>query len=116
MSFIITKFHFNAEGDDNYNLNDEYVKLNNRCNYQIDMTNWTIKDSASHLYYFPQFIIGSSESFTLYTGIGTNTNFILYWGRMEGYDTAIWNNQVGDTLILKDSHGNFVLIQSYEGY
>lgn len=114
--FVITNFHFNAVGDDNYNLNNEYVTLENKCDYQIDMTNWTIKDeTSSHLYYFPQFIIDKKESFTLYTGIGTNTNSKLYWGRQEGNYAAIWNNN-GDTLFLRDKQGNLVLSESYEGF
>ena len=115
--FIITNFHFNAEGNDNYNLNDEYVTLKNKCNYQIDMGGWTIKDNtASHIYYFPQFIVSGESSFTLYTGIGTDTNTKLYWERQEGNYAAIWNNNGGDTLFLRDEIGNLVLTKSYEGY
>lgn len=114
--FDATNFHFNAAGDDNHNLNDEYVVLRNACDYSIDITMWTIKDeTASHVYYFPAFIIGSGDSFTLYTGVGTNTNSKLYWGRQEGDYAAIWNNK-GDTLFLLDNDGNLVLSESYRGY
>jgi len=113
----ITNFHFNAAGDDNYNLNDEYITFGNKCSYSIDMTNWTIKDeTASHLYTIPSLTFQSGSTFTLFTGTGTNTNSALYWGRTSGNYAAIWNNNGGDTLFLRDSNGNLVLTQSYSGY
>ncbi|MBI5390095.1 thermonuclease family protein [Candidatus Woesearchaeota archaeon] len=112
----ITNFHFNAGGDDNYNLNDEYVTFENTCPYVLDMTSWTVKDNtASHLFIFPQFTLNSREMFTLYTGTGTDTSATLYWGRMSGDYAAIWNNN-GDTLFLRDNIGNIVLTESYIGY
>ena len=114
--FYITNFHFNAAGDDNYNLNDEYVTLGNKCSYSVEMSSWTIKDeTASHIYTIPAFTFQSGATFTLYTGTGTNTNSALYWGRTSGDYAAIWNNG-GDTLFLRDSGGNLVLSQSYSGY
>lgn len=114
--FYIKKFHFNAAGDDNYNLNDEYVTFWNRCPYSVEMSGWTIKDeTASHMYTLPAFKFQSGGTFTLYTGVGKNTNYALYWGRTSGDYAAIWNND-GDTLFLRDSDGNFVLSQGYSGY
>ncbi len=114
--FIVTNFHFNAVGDDNYNLNDEYVALKNNCNYKINMSRWTIKDeTASHIYYFPDFSIIEKNSITLYTGEGDNTDSKLYWGRTSGDYTAIWNNN-GDTLYLRNEQGDLVLTQGYSGY
>lgn len=116
MYIYITNFHFNAAGDDNYNLNNEYVTFGNKCSYSIDMTSWTIKDeTASHLYAIPPFTFQAGSTFTLFTGTGTNTNSALYWGRTSGNYAAIWNNN-GDTLFLRDSSGNLVLSQSYSGY
>lgn len=113
----ITNFNFNAAGNDNYNLNDEYIIFRNRCSYPIDMTDWAIKDETSiHIYTFPSFTFQSGATFTLYTGTGTNTNFALYWGRTSGDYAAIWNNEGGDTLFLRDSNGNLVLTKSYSGY
>ncbi|MBU1031026.1 MAG: thermonuclease family protein [Nanoarchaeota archaeon] len=112
----ITNFHFNAAGNDNYNLNDEYVTFGNKCSYSIGMDSWTIKDeTASHIYTIPSFTFQSGATFTLYTGRGTNTNSVLYWGRTSGDYAAIWNNG-GDTLFLRDSKGNLVLSKSYSGY
>ncbi len=112
----IDDFHFNAAGDDNYNLNDEYVAFGNNCTYSINMTSWTVKDeSASHNYTIPTFTFSGNSRFTLYSGQGKNTNTELYWGRTQGQYAAIWNND-GDTLFLRDSAGNLVLTESYTGY
>ncbi len=109
----IVDFHYNAEGNDNYNLNDEYVIFGNKCSYSIDMSGWTVKDeTASHIYTFPSFVLEAGAKFTLYTGTGTDTNSALYWGRTPGNYAAIWNND-GDTLFLRDSNGNLVLSYSY---
>lgn len=112
----ITNFHFNAAGNDNYNLNDEFVTFENKCSYSIDTMGWTVKDeTANHIYTFPSFTFNPASSFTLYTGIGQNTNNALYWGRTPASYAAIWNNN-GDTLFLRESNGDLVLTQSYIGY
>jgi len=109
----IYSFHYNAAGDDNYNLNDEYVIFGNKCSYSVDMSSWTVKDeTASHLYTFPSFTFQPGAFVTLSTGLGTDTNSVLYWGRSSGNYAAIWNNG-GDTLYIRDNSGNLVLVQSY---
>ena len=50
----IANLHFNAAGNDNYNLNDEYVTFRNTCSYSIDITSWTVRDRSSYnSYSFP---------------------------------------------------------------
>lgn len=108
-------FHYDAAGNDNYNLNDEYVQLKNNCNYQIEMTGWTIKDTTSradHIYTLPSFTLNPSTSVTLHTGQGANTAKDLYWQRSPGDYAAIWNN-TGDTLHLRNSEGELVSSYSY---
>lgn len=109
----ITYFHYDAEGNDCYNLNDEYVKFKNSCSYSCDMTGWTIKDESSRdPYTFPSFVLDSEAMVTLYTGCGSNTDMELYWCS-SGYGcNAIWNNG-GDTLYLRNLDGNLVLNYNY---
>lgn len=107
--------HYDAAGNDNYNLNDEYVEIKNNCNYDIGMVGWTIKDTTSradHIYTFPSFTLNQSAAVTLYTGQGANTATDLYWGRAMGNYAAIWNND-GDTLYMRDAQGNLVLVYAY---
>jgi len=111
-----SEFHFNAAGDDNYNLNDEYVTIRNKCSYPIDMSSWVVRDSSGyHSYVFPSVTLHEESYLTLYTGTGTNTPSALFWGRTSGDYAAVWNNG-GDTLFLRDSEGNLVLMYTYEGY
>jgi len=107
--FSVVTFHYDAEDNDNYNLNDEYFTLKNTCDFLIDMTSWTAKDEATHIYTFPQFDLASQSTVTIYSGTGTDTSTELYWGRTYG---SIWNNG-GDTLYLRDSDGKLVLTHSY---
>lgn len=105
----IINFHYDAEGNDNYNLNDEHITFFNGCNYEVDMTGWTIKDEATNIYRFPTFTFEEARSVTLYSGNGLNSENKLFWG---GRSYAVWNND-GDTLYLRDSNGNLVLSYSY---
>lgn len=111
----ILYFHWNAEGNDCYNLNDEYVTFKNTCSQSIDMMGWTVKDEANHIYTFPDFSLAGDATVTLYTGSGKDTATELYWGS-SGYPcNAIWNND-GDTLYLRDMSGNLVISYGYSGF
>ncbi len=107
---VISLFHYDAAGNDNRNLNDEYVVFMNTCPRSIDMTGWKVTDEgAKHIYIFPRFKLNGGAKVYLHSGQGTNNNLHLYWGRSYG---AIWNND-GDTLYLYDANGNLVLKKSY---
>jgi len=106
--FYIATFHYDAAGNDDENLNDEYVVLGNKGDIPIDMTGWTIKDEANHIFTFPQFVIEPGEIVTIYTGFGTNTNDSLYWGSQG----SVWSNQ-GDALYLRNSNGKLILSYEY---
>ncbi len=109
----ISYFKWNAEGNDCNNLNGEYVTFVNTCSYSCDLTSWTVKDESSrNPYVFPNFVLQSEKTVTLYTGCGTNTQTQLYWCS-SGYScNAIWNNG-GDTLYLRNSNGELVLNYPY---
>ncbi|MBI5872089.1 thermonuclease family protein [archaeon] len=104
----IINFHYNAVGNDNENLNDEYVVFKNKCD-PINLNGWSVKDEATHIYTFKNFILSKDATFTLYSGSGSDTNDKLYWNSKK---YAIWNND-GDTLYLRDNNGNLVLSYSY---
>jgi|Deesub1362A_J573_1020465.scaffolds.fasta_scaffold03131_8 micrococcal nuclease len=105
----IIQFHYDAAGNDNYNLNDEYFVLQNISDSPIDMSGWTVTDEAGHVFRFPSgFILAPGATVTVYTGCGTRTVEKLFWCSRR----AIWNND-GDTLILKDRTGQVVLRYTY---
>ena len=104
----IIDFHYDAKGNDNNNLNDEYVTFKSQCDSSVKMTKWEVKDAGTHIYMFKTFIVEPNNNFILYSGSGTDSNNNLYWNS----NGAIWNNDK-DTLFLRDAAGNLVLTYSY---
>lgn len=106
----ITEFNFNAEGNDSEteNLNNEFVIFKNSCDYEIDLSEWTVKDEATHSFTFPPFILESTWQVTLHSGFGEDSVHDLFWNSSN----AIWNNS-GDTLFLRNWQGELVLYKSY---
>jgi micrococcal nuclease len=103
----ISDFNYDAEGNDNNNLNDEYIVFENSCE-SLDMTGWTLQDeSASNRYTFSTFV--APEEFTVFSGTGDKTETEIYLGRTQG----IWNND-GDTLFIRDTLGDLALVENYE--
>jgi micrococcal nuclease len=104
----IVAINADAEGDDNENLNDEYVVLENTGTESLDLSGWTVTDEAGHRYTFGEFTLGPGDRVTLHTGRGSDTATSVYWGRSG----AVWNNG-GDTVTVRDAEGNAVAERSY---
>ena len=107
-SVVIESIHYDAEGDDNANLNGEWVVL--RANQQVAMKGWTLADEvgdrgvASHVFHFPDdFSVQAGQHVTIFTGCGTNSSSMLYWCAR----TQIWDNGE-DTVVLKNDQGQDV--------
>jgi micrococcal nuclease len=97
--------HPDADGDDNENLDDEYVTLRNVGDESLDLSGWTVSDETEKTYTFPDgTTLEPGEEVTLYTGSGTDTEGSRYWGR----ESAVWNNG-GDTVTVRDAAGDVVL-------
>ena len=103
---VISETRFDADGDDNVNLNDEWVRITNQGASAVDLTGWVLKDtSASHRYSFPRgFVLGVGATVTVRTGCGPDSATDLHWCN-EG--SAVWNNS-GDTAFLLDPAGAIV--------
>lgn len=109
----IIELRYDAEGDDNQNLNDEWIRIRNQGDTQVDLTRWGIKDeSATNRYTFPSgFSLAPGEVVTVYSGCGDDFDTALYWCSAG---SAIWNND-GDTAFLTDPAGNTHYSWSYSG-
>ncbi len=115
ISIKICAANYNASGDDNYNLNGEWVEICNNGNQDVTMSGWKLYDDAyvkqratDHIFSFPNgFVLRAGQSVIVYTGSGINTTSALYWGRTEGQYGAIWNND-GDCAYLVDAQGTIV--------
>ncbi|MBN2517264.1 MAG: lamin tail domain-containing protein [Candidatus Altiarchaeota archaeon] len=99
-------------GDDCVNLNGEYVTFRNRCDYDCDLTGWTVGNKNNKIYTIPRFVLGSKERVTLYTGKGTDSDTRLYWDSKGWACNEIWDDNTG-TVFLKDSQGNVALAHTY---
>ena len=105
----IVSIHADADGDDRTNLNDEYVTFTNTGDEPLDLSGYTIADSADHRYTVPDGVtLAPGETITLYTGSGTNTDDALYWDR----GSPVWNND-GDTITVRAPDGTVVLEATY---
>ena len=104
---VILTVHYNAEGRDEENLNDEYVIIKNINTTPIDMTGYSLTDEADHTYYFPEnYIIEPKTIVKIHTGYGNNSQEDLYWNN----DHPIWDND-GDTTYLWNTDD--ILIDTY---
>lgn len=100
--------HSNAKGNDNQNLNDEYVQFRNKCFHPLPLKGWTVKDSSSSSFVFPSFSLANKTIVTLHTGSGKNNQTDLFWGK----SIPVWNNN-GDALLVWDAQGKLMLNYSY---
>lgn len=99
---------FDAPGNDNNNLNEEYVCFENAAGGAANISGWHVKDLVNHTYTFPTFMLAPGARVKLHTGCGSNTATDLYW--CSG--GAIWNND-HDTVFLYDSAWHLVDSHSY---
>ena len=86
----------------------EYVLLRSLASTDVDMTGWTLRDLAGHVYRFPAFALGPSAEVRLYTRVGEDGPGELFWGRRA----AVWNNR-GDAALLADAEGREVHRYTY---
>ena len=104
----ISELNYDAPGNDNDNLNGEYITFTNEVNTSLDLTDWMVLDESNNDYNFPSFSLENASSITLYIGSGTDSQTELYWGSTK----SIWNND-GDELFLRDSQGLLVVHYKY---
>jgi micrococcal nuclease len=97
-----------AAGNDNDNLNDEFVVLENTGESELTLSGWTVADTSGKRYTFGDMTLAPGERVTLHTGSGTDTASDVYWGR----GGAVWNNG-GDTVTVRDAGGAVVAERSY---
>ncbi len=108
---VLEEFNWNADGNDCKNPNGEWVSFRNRCDFDCNITGWTVSDSGRNEYKFEVFLLSPGSSFVLFSGEGNNTDKEIYWNR-KGACPAVWNND-GDTLFLRDSLGYIAEVIGY---
>jgi len=96
----ITSISYNGTGSTEP---DEYVVIKNIDTHAIQLSSWTLRDSADHIYTFPTFLIAPQQICRIYT----NQSHPEYCGFNYGSGTAIWNNS-GDCATLRNAQGTQV--------
>lgn len=105
----VTSFHANPEGDDNADLNGEYLRIANISGWAIDLRGFRVVDEGRrNEFVFPSVRLLAGRNLTLHTGRGDDAldpagQQALYWG----LDHAVWNNG-GDTATVVDDRGEVV--------
>jgi micrococcal nuclease len=108
---VISTINYDAPGDDNHNLNGEWVEFTNTGDEPFDLGGWAVRDESSrHRYPFPAgFVLAPGATVRLHTGCGADTTLYLYWCNTG---SAVWNN-TGDTVFVLDPAGNIAVSRSY---
>jgi micrococcal nuclease len=107
-ALAIAEINADAPGNDNENLNEEYVTLLNRGETAVLLEGWTVTDEAGKEYVFGDVTLDPGARVTLHTGSGTDTATDVYWGRTG----AVWNNG-GDTVTVRAANGTVVTERTY---
>ena len=101
---FVWPFHYDAEGDDAANLNDEYFTLRNTGDDSIDLSGWSIENDRGETFILPE---GASLSLganvTVHSGSGINSSAHLYLHAAA----PIWADD-SDLAILRDADGHIV--------
>ncbi len=91
-----------------FDSKDQKIVLYNRCEFNCDLTNWTIKDEGRKKFIFDKIKLEPKKRLTIEVGEGNNNNTNLFWEN-ENY---VWTS-TGDTLFLRDKKNKLVLWESY---
>ncbi|MEZ5184269.1 MAG: lamin tail domain-containing protein [Candidatus Nanopelagicales bacterium] len=96
-------------GNDQQNLNGEYVQLFNDGVATVDVSGWAIRDSSLETFQFPSgTAIAPGGSVKLHVGSGTATSSTFYWGRKRAAfaNPDSIKRYVGDGVWVVDPQGN----------
>ena len=104
---------FDASGNDNENINGEFVILKNTGSEILNTSGWTIKDSGTNIYRFDSYKFNPETRIILFSGKGKDriedgSDRYLFWESRR----PVWNND-HDTLYLRDNEGLLIEIYNY---
>lgn len=104
---VISQVQYNAPGRGDRALDNEWVTVTNNGRGRVDLSRWTLSDSARHTYRFGHVVLGARQSVRVHTGTGRNTTRDLY----QDSRGSIWDAH--DTAILRDAAGHVVASKSW---
>ena len=100
---FVWPFHYDAEGDDAANLNDEYFTLRTTGDEGIDLSGWSVENDRGDTFVLPEGIrLAAGGDVTIHSGSGVNSSTHLYL-----HATApVWD--AGDLATLRNADGQIV--------
>lgn len=108
---IIEYVHYDASGNDNENLNDEYVIITYQSDLNssdINISGYVLKDASQNTYMIPPGTsLSPQQSITIFSGSGKDSTIEKFWNSSQ----AIWGN-IKDTVFLYDNNNQ--LVDSYQ--
>jgi len=97
-------FHYDASGEDEANLNDEYFAIENAGRETVDLTGWSVENERGLAYVFPDgYELAPGGIVFIHSGSGIDRADALYWHAAG----PVWHN-TSDIAILRDPSGRIV--------
>jgi len=109
--------NWDADGDDNYDPNGEWVRLKNLDPVNpMPLGGWWVRDSALRKYVFPSWAtVPPGGEITVYVGRGDTTESEFYWGQRRPAFENVTHDELdmGDGAYLYDPDGDLRLAMVY---
>ena len=107
----ITEIHANAPGDDNENLNGEFITLQNTGNTTIDLSGFIFSSEryGDNNYTFDSVTLSAGETITVRNGSGKDTDSTVY----TGFTESILSNDDPDRVVIANKDGIVLDQESY---
>lgn len=104
-AFHLTSLHANPKGNDNFNLNGEYVRICCIADAPQSLKGYALKNRLGETYVFDDVVVPPGYTVVLHSGHGDdqldhNKQIKLFWKRERG----AWRNK-GDTATMLDTEG-----------
>jgi PKD repeat protein len=106
---FVWPFHYDADGDDAANLNDEYFTLENTGTEPVDLGGWTVSNERGAVFRFPDgYRLTVGAVVFVHSGTGIDSGNILFWGAVA----PVWKDD-SDIAVLCDAAGLIIDIYRY---
>lgn len=110
----MTSFHANAAGDDNENVNGEYLRVANVSDGDLNVDGYRIRNARGQEYIFPALVIPNGHTVEVHSGHGQHqTNPAQQLEIFLGSSVPIWDNN-RDRAVIVDRFGAVVDARDHE--
>lgn len=108
------RVRWEADGDDDANLNGEWVQVINEGADAVSLGGWQLRDLAMQdPYVFPNITLEAGERVTVFGGAGTSSGLTRYWRNQAGSRDGQLFSGSGDGIVLLDPGGDIRAYQEF---